>query len=190
MKRTALIGSTLLLAVAMLAAQTSTSPARNQENSQRASNFVIYLPAPTCPVSMHALQGSGTGLVAVRGEQHVAVFSQRIHLILTNPKSSKIAGAKVKVFGLSEKTRIEQASSDQLDLRNRDGASDLTRTLDVTFAPEGEKDASTDLVLPGFTSVSSIHLESIRYQDGSTWAVAGPQACHVAPDPMMLIADR
>jgi hypothetical protein len=190
MKRTVLVGSTLLLPVAILAAQTSTTPATSLENTQRASNFVIYLPASTCPVSMHALQGSGTGLVAVRGEQPVAVFSQRIHLILTNPKSSKITGAKVMVFGLSGKNRIEQASSDQLDLTNRDSASDLTRTLDVTFAPEGDKDVATDLVLPGFTSVSSIHLESIRYQDGSTWTVAGRQACHVAPDPLMLVADR
>jgi hypothetical protein len=190
MMRSAQVGSALLLAVAMLAAQTGTTPATRQEDSQRATSFIISLPAPTCPVNMRALQGSGTGLVAVRGEQKAAVSSQRIHLILTNRTSSKIAGAKVKVFGLSGKNRIEQAWSDQLALTNWDKVSDLTRTLDVTFAPEGDKDVATDLVLPGFTSVSSIRLESIRYQDGSTWALAGPQACYLAPDRIMLVADR
>jgi hypothetical protein len=33
-------------------------------------------------------------------------------------------------------------------------------------------------------------LESLTYKDGSTWTVAGRQACRVAPDPMMLVADR
>jgi hypothetical protein len=190
MKRAAELGLTLFLAMTPLAAQSTATPSPTQENTQTSANFVLYLPAPTCPVSMHALQGSGTGLVAVRGEEHVSGFSQRIHLILTNPKSAKIAGAKVKVFGLSGKNRIEQASANQLDLTNRKNTFDLTRILDVAFTPEGENDVATDLVLPGFTSVHSIQLESITYKDGSTWAVNGRQACRVAPDPLMLVAGR
>jgi hypothetical protein len=138
---------------------------------------------------MHALQGSGTGLFAVHGDQRVEGFSQRIHLILTNPRSAKIAAAKVKVFGLSGKNRVERASA-SLDLTNQKGASDLIRSLDVAFTPEGEKDVATDLILPGFTSVQSIYLESLTYKDGSTWTVAGHQSCHVAPDPLVLVADR
>jgi hypothetical protein len=190
MKRAVLVGFAFLFAVATSVAQSSATPPADRENAQTATNFVLNLPAPTCPVSMHALQGTGTGLVAVRGGQPVAGFSQRIHLILTNPKSAKIAAAKVKAFGLSGKNRIEQASTNQLGLTNQQAAFDLTRTLDVTFTPEGEKDVATDLILPGFTSVGSIQLESLTYKDGSTWAVAGREACRVAPDPFVLIADR
>ncbi len=193
MKRATVLGLTFLFAVTSLAAQNSATASSGRTDSQATTNFVLYQPAPTCPVSMHALQGSGTGLVAVRDEQRVSGSSQRIHLVLTSSKSAKIAGARLKVFGLSGKNRIERASDNPntpLDRTNRKNTFDLTKTLDVTFTPEGETSVATDLVLPGFTSVLSIQLESLSYKDGSTWAVAGQRACHVAPDPMMLVADR
>jgi hypothetical protein len=193
MKRAFSVGFAFIFAVTTLAAQSSATPPASHENTQTATNFVLNSPTPTCPVSMHALQGTGTGLLAVHGDQRAAGFAQRIHLILTNPMSAEIAAAKVKVFGLSSKNRVEQASANQngtLDLRNQKGSFDLTRTLDVAFTPEGEKDVAADLVLPGFTSVGFIQLESLTYKGGSTWAVAGRQACRVAPDPLVLIADR
>jgi hypothetical protein len=186
MKRAAFVGLCLSLAATMASAQ----EAARSTAQQSSKDFVMVLPASTCPVSMHALQGRGSGLVAVRDEKPIEDPSQRVHLILSNPRSAVVAGAKVKVFGLSGKNRLERTSDHSLDLTNREGASDLTRTLDVTFAPEGEKDVSTDLVLPGFTSVRSVELESLTYKDGSTWAVAGQHSCHVAPDPIMLVADR
>jgi hypothetical protein len=133
---------------------------------------------------MHALQGAGTGLVAVHGDQRMAGFSQRIHLILTNPKSTKIAVAKVKVFGLSGKNRVERASYSSLTSQISKQVRPDKDPRCCTFTTEGERDVATDLVLPGFTTVLSIQLESLTYKDGSTWAVAGRQACHVAPDPM------
>jgi hypothetical protein len=190
MKHAVELGFTLLIAATTLGAQSNTTSAASQQSAPTATNFVLYLPSPTCPVSMHALQGSGTGLVAVHDDRRAKGFSQRIHLILSNPKSAKIAGAKVKVFGLSAKNRVEQTSVNQLDLTNQRKSFDLMKTLEVTFAPEGDKDVATDLVLPGFTTVLSIQLESLSYKDGSTWAVAGRQACHVAPDPLVLVADR
>ena len=190
MKRAAVIGFALLFAVATSVAQNSATQPASQERSQTATNFILNLPAPTCPVSMHALQGTGTGLVAVHGDQRVAGFSQRIHLIVTNPKPSKIAGAKVKVFGLSGKNRVEPASYSTLDLTNQTSKFDLTKTLDVAFTSEGERDVATDLILPGLTTVLLIQLESLTYKDGSTWAVAGRRACQVAPDPLVLVAGR
>ncbi len=193
MKRATVLGFAFLFAVTWSAAQNRATASSGRTDAQAATNFVLDLPAPTCPVSMHALQGSGTGLVPVRGEQRVSGSSQRIHLVLNSSKSAKIVGAKVKVFGLSGKNRIEKASvnpNTTLDLTNQKSTFDVTRTLDVTFTPESETSVATDLVLPGFTSVLSIQLESLSYKDGSTWAVAGQRACHVAPDPMMLVADR
>ncbi len=191
MKRVAVFGFGLFLATTMLGAQEAPSPSVRQNNIQQSSkDFVMYPGAPACPVSMHALQGHGSGLVAARDAKPIEGPSQRIHLVLSNPKSAMVASAKVKVFGLSAKDRLERTSDRSFDLTNRDGASDLTRILDVTFAPEGEKDVSTDLLLPGFTSIRSVELESLTYKDGSTWTVDGMQTCHVTPDPIMLLADR
>jgi hypothetical protein len=72
------------------------------------------------------------------------------------------------------------------------GASEISKTLNVTFAPEDEKSVSAELVLPGFSSVTFVQLKSVTYQDGSAWKVDGQaeQACRVAPDPLMLIANQ
>jgi hypothetical protein len=99
-----------------------------------------------------------------------------------NPKPKQFASAKVVVRGLSPK-------SHSLLTENARPA-DLTKTLDVTFVREDEMTVSADLVLPGFTSVTSIELQSVTYQDGSTWSVADHQVCRVAPDPFMLIANQ
>jgi hypothetical protein len=106
--------------------------------------------------------------------------SQRIHLILQNPQSKTYASAKIVVRGLSPKGRsllTERARTD-----------DLAKALDVAFVPDDEKSVSADLLLPGFTSVTAIELQSVTYQDGTTWSVADHLACRVAPDPLMLIA--
>jgi len=193
MKRAAVLAIFFAVAISTLPAQDKAVPSPTRENAPAATNFVVVLPMAACPVNMHALQGSGTGLVAVRGEAKVTGFVQRIHLVLSNTGSKQIVGAKVKVSGLSGKNRVERASSAMdltLDPGQQSGPGVLTRMLDATFVPESEKEAATDLVLPGFTSVRSIQLESITYKDGTTWAVPGRQACHVAPDPMMLVADR
>lgn len=178
MKHVLLIGSTLLFATTVLAAQSST-PAAPQ--IQTASKMVLAIPVPgeSCPVSMHALQGSGHGMIAVKNQPPVNGFVRRIHLILGNRTTAKVVSATAVVHGYSGKGRMEQTSS------NQEG--DLTKTIDVSFTPE-DNGVAADLVLPGFTAVSSIRLESIVYSDGTTWKVGGEQICRVAPDPFMLVA--
>jgi hypothetical protein len=177
MMRVACIGLSSVLIAATLAAQ-------NNASKPSAGPATNLMGSSTCPVRMHALQGSGFGLVKVRGEQHLNSPGQRIHLILANPKSMKVAGAKVTIHGLSPKSRVARA------LSNSEGPSDLTKSVEVTFTSEDETSVFADLVLPGFSSITSIELQSIRYQDGTIWSVAGLQACQVVPDPLMLIAGR
>jgi len=193
MKRAAVLAIFLAVAISTLPAQDKAVPSQNGENAGATTNFVVVLPRDACPVNMHALQGSGTGLIAVRGEKQTNGSVQRIHLVLSTAESKQIVGAKVKVSGLSGRNRVERASSAMdltLDPGQKSSPAVLTRRLDAAFMPENDKEAATDLVLPGFTSVRSIQLESITYSDGTTWTVPGLQSCHVAPDPMMLIAGR
>lgn len=178
MKTRLLIGSTLLLAATALAAQ---SPAAPQAQPSAKTVFVFPSSDASCPVSMRALHGTGQGSIAVKNQAPPSGVSQRIHLILGNKQTAKVVSAKIDVLGYSGKPRMAQASSD--------ATGDLNRTIDVSFAPE-ENGVAADLVLPGFTAVSFIRLESIAYDDGSTWKVGGEQLCRVAPDPLMLVSAR
>jgi hypothetical protein len=186
MKRATTLSLAFLLCGTILTAQ--------NPGQQSATTFVVDLPASTCPVAMHASQSIGKNLLAVRGnQQHVDVMAQRIHLILSNFKSPNpkptIASAKVTVRGLSSKGRTIQTLSIQPG-STQPGTSDLTRALDVTFSPDTENSVSADLLLPGFTSVKSIELNTVTYADGSNWKVSAQAACRVAPDPVMLISNR
>jgi hypothetical protein len=175
MKRAIVAGSILLIS-SILAAQ-SADPVR--------SSSAILSVAPTassCPVNLHALQGAGSGMVAVRNAEPKSGPAQHIHLVLNNGNAPRPETGKIVVRGLSDKG---QTVPTQLSDSER---FDQTRALYVTFIPENEKDVAVDLKLPGFTSVSSIHLESIQYADGSTWKIAGGHVCRVTPDPMMLVA--
>ena len=146
-----------------------------------------------CPVEMQARQGSGRGLLVakdrpgqrpgqeqIRGDQP----SQRIHLILSQGTEKPIVQARVLVRGFGAKARMEHALSSEA------GATNLSRTLVVRMRPEGKESVAGELVLPGFTSVQTIELLALRYDDGSNWNALPRTPCSVKPDLLMLVADR
>jgi hypothetical protein len=175
----------LLAATTLASSQSHATPSRAQQSSSTTSAKAIELSAPgaACPVGMRALQGAGYGLVHVRGAEQPDVPGQRVHLIITNGVRGTARNAQVLVRGLSPKNRAR-------DVSGLDQIPDTSKTMGVTFQPEDATSVAADLVLPGFTSVSSVELQSITYQDGSTWNIARDEACRVAPDPMMLITER
>ena len=146
-----------------------------------------------CPVEMQARQGSGRGLLVAkdrpgqrpgqdqtRGDQP----SQRIHLILSQGTEKPIVQARVLVRGFGAKARMEHA------LSSADGATNLSRTLVVRMRAEDKDSVAGELVLPGFTSVQTIELLALRYDDGSNWNALLQTPCSVKPDLLMLVADR
>jgi hypothetical protein len=175
MKRAFAVASLFLLGAVASIAQNNPAPPSN--------DYVMYFPAPTCPVAMRALQGTGRGLLAVRDGKRIDGPSQNIRLVLAHPESKNVTAATITVRGHSGKSRIENASVAK-------DASLLARTLDVRMSSETSSEDFVNLVLPGFTSVTSIELNTITYGDGSTWTVSGQKSCHVAPDPFMLVADK
>ncbi len=179
MKYASAVGLGLLLAAIALPAQILTRPALTEKKDS-----AVLLPEPTCPVSMHALQGTGRGMLAVRDRKPTEGPAQHIHLILTSATAARILAAKVLVRGQSGSASIMPASD------KAESTSGVSRTLHLAFKSESADSVAADLLLPGFTTVRSIELQALTYTDGSTWAVAGEQACHVAPDPMMLVGSR
>jgi hypothetical protein len=162
------------------------------KTASRASVYVIPAPTgPDCPVSMHAQQQRRNGGRILTTSKWLSPrppgIEQRIRLILESASdSARVAGAKVTVRGTNGKGRTTQT----LMTQDQDAPSNATKILAITFDSGGDKGASADLVLPGFTSVQSIRLDSLTYSDGSTWNPPKGKVCRTAPDPLMLVGDQ
>lgn len=196
MKAASLLVFVLVCGCAVAAAQQA-SPASQSGNASGA----VFGPAPTstfvfeqpqaCPVSLEARQSGMTDLVKVKkGERSqqepnaetLSKPGQHIELIVPRAvDGNTIIGAVVTVRGLSARGRVARSA-------DGNGAGDLRRTLEISFTPKDDKAISADLVLPGFTAVESIKLETLRYADGSSHDYSGQKLCTVAPNPLMLIA--
>ena len=114
-----------------------------------------------------------------------SVTAQRIHLTLGKSKNPvMIAGARVTVRGTNGKWRTMPTSSIEKEQSN------ATKTLDIVFDIDGNGVESTDMVLPGFTSVQSITLDSLTYADGLIWSPKIGMTCRTIPDPLMLVSAR
>ena len=185
------VAALLLSGSVVVAQQTATPPAVQLANG----NTVWFVNVPggqPCPVRLQARQSGMGDLVKTRQTPDTQAESnprptQRIRLII-NPLAGKapataVVGATVTARGFSARARIDNASSSN-------APSDIRRTLNITFRTESDHSLSAELVLPGFTAVNSIKLETIEYADGSTRDLFGKKFCTVAPDPLMLVAGR
>ena len=153
------------------------------------SPSVYVLPVPSsldCPVSMHAQQQGGLGVLTARDDhgesRRRSGVAQHIRLILGDAKNSAtIVSAKVTVRGTGPKGRMTPT------VFNQDASPDAKKALVLTFKTDGSEGVSANLVLPGFTSVTSISLDSLTYADGSIWRPSNGRGCRTAPDLLMLV---
>jgi hypothetical protein len=138
-----------------------------------------------CPLDMRVRQGVGAKTMAVdRNGRQMEMFAARLILLLKdarreNPAEARMLGATVTVHGTTAKGQILPADT-------RPSASgEVVKTLEVRLTAYGEPEVSGDLLLPGFTSARMVDLDSVTYDDGSTWRLSGTDSCHVAPDLLM-----
>lgn len=176
MKRTAWLAFAFLFCSVAISAQ-------NESQSQKQLKFVIPVPlSSSCPVGMHARHEDGLHRrVLVNGATPAETPGLHLVLTLTDVRPTRITNATVTVHGLNGKKHLLQTGT------AHDGSGEVTKQLNLVFAAGEEKSASTDLVVPGFTSVSSIVLDSLTYTNGSTWKFSGRETCQVAPDGFMLV---
>jgi hypothetical protein len=149
--------------------------------------FAILNPTgPSCPVTMRAEHRS-SGSVMTAGAGVVSGIGQRIHLVFGETGiPARVTAAKVTVHGTNGQWRVTTATTRQ----TQQGSPYITRTLYPVFTHDRDDTESTELDLPGFTSVKSIRLDSITYADGSTWTAPDGGGCRVEPDPFMLVSSR
>lgn len=187
MKSAVVLSFALLVGSIALAAQTAIQDQKSygvaRMESLGAPNTPSTVEPPInlgCPVLLDAQHRADGDLLKV-DRSRPARPAQLLHLTLTSRDSRQILAARVRVHGLSGKGRVTQAQSGQ-------DSADATRTMNVTFSAGPDKASSGDLWVPGMTAVLSIDLNSVTYSDGSTWSFTGREGCHVAPDPLMLVA--
>jgi hypothetical protein len=143
---------------------------------------------PGCPVDLRAQRGPGSGLVITHGFEHHGPtgIAQQLHMTFTNRLPKNAVGVTLTVHGLTAAFRMMPAT--QSAGASSDGTINRTVHLDLTLDPKAN--ASTDLTLKSFTSVTRIDLDTIDYADGSSWKSSAAQTCRIAPDGLMLISAR
>jgi len=174
MERAAMVLFAILLSSITLAAQ---SPDQQQPQA-----VIVRIPVENtaCPVSLHARQGVGGDLLAVKNSRPKGA-TQLLHLILTSEDSRQITGGKVTVHGLSAKSRATKTLSAGED------SSDAVLSLSVKFSAGTNKDVFADLRVPGMTAVHAIELNSVTYAGGYTWKLPTGASCRIVPDPIMQV---
>jgi hypothetical protein len=177
MKCAAAVSLALFFGSIALAAQSA--------GQQQPSTLMVQLPPgnTACPVAMHARQGVGGDLLAVKNSRPKGA-AQSLHLILTNGDSKQIAGGEVTVHGLTAKGRVTKT------LSAKDDSSDVVRTLSIKFSAGANKDVFADFWVPGLTAIHADDLNSVTYADGSTWKLQAGTVCRTIPDPNMLVSGR
>jgi hypothetical protein len=143
---------------------------------------------PACPIDMHVRHGVGGAKVAVNqnGEKR-EVLAPRLRLFLNDLRTDKsgrrIVSATVTIHGANGKARLQPTDA------FTSGPGEMETTLTVALAEWGDPGVSGDFRLPGFVTASRVDLESVTYEDGSTWKLSGTEACRVAPDRLMRVGN-
>lgn len=181
MKPTAILPLILLIASGAAAQTLSASPRILWQGSPSPD-------ATNCPVGLEANHGSSyLARKTINGHEPNPGMpgnepGQRIRLKMTNKRLQDIASLEITVHGLSNKWRT-------IPLSSAPYKADLFKKLHLVLAVQPNGNASSDLALNRFTTVTAIDLDAVTYADGSVWRAPSPHACTVAPSPLMLASD-
>jgi hypothetical protein len=158
------------------------------QTSARNSTAVIGVTPGSinCPVDIRAKRGLGAGQMqrGLDNGQQDPGPSQNLHLTLTNSTYAQIVGVRVTAYGLNAKGQVTPAETASTT------SSAMQKTFDLKLNVDPKSVGSVDLVLAGFTSVTLLNVDSIRYAGGSTWQPTAQRTCHIVPDGTMLISSR
>ncbi|QHS51299.1 hypothetical protein [Edaphobacter sp. 12200R-103] len=130
-----------------------------------------------CPVSLQA-QRSGIPTVIVTNGR-VPIPAARLQLNWGNRQRKQIVAAAIFVHGFDATPRVIPAGSGTA------ASAELQKGFAVKLNLSGDGQATTDLTLQRFATVSSIELKSIEYADGSRWNISAGQNCSIAPNPYL-----
>lgn len=136
-----------------------------------------------CPIDMRAQRQSGVGAVVPTADRNKGPV-QELAFTLKNSTPKEIVDLQITVHGINSKGRVSPLKTSSAD------SSQIQKSLDLKLKIGPESRTSTTLVLPGFTAVRSIELDSVNYAGGSSWRSSTVHSCHIYPDATMLISKR
>jgi hypothetical protein len=177
MKPTAILPLAIVLIAAGAAAQTLSPRTLWQEP--------LSQDATACPVGLEANHGSSyLARKTINGRDSDPGMTgqepgQRIRLKMTNQRLQDIASLEITVHGLSNRWRT-------IPLSTAPYKADLFKKLHLVLAVKPNANASSDLALNRFTTVTAIDLDAVTYADGSVWRASSPHSCTVVPSALML----
>jgi hypothetical protein len=171
--------ASLALTAASVAQTAATPPATSTPIGSLPAVITMTTPHCSCPVGLRARPGVGGNIMTIDASDGVG--SQMLSLDLSNIGSRHITGAQITVHGLTAHGHVIPASS-YLD------AGTTTKRIDLALTVAPGATTSTNLLFKGFTSVSTIDLDSLTYADGSTWHASPQHTCQITPDRFMLVA--
>lgn len=178
-------------AAAGVPAQTAQQLAPTQPQAQAtqpapAAKQYIILRAQPCSVAMHATQGSSSQLVRTRNGSSTPMMRPR--LTLTPSDGRKIVSATVTAHGYPPSPGSVDLVAQLLSQPPKSHSRQIAKTLAVKFHAADNGAFTAQIPLPGFSAVTMIDLNSVSYSDGAIWNAPARNECHVAPDPLLLIA--
>jgi hypothetical protein len=185
MRHAGAISFALVLGSMTVLAQTS-----GRTNSQLAETAQLAVlramqPSGSCPVDMQAQRQISVQSQAVTtGSSRQAGPFQELHVTFTNSTLAQMVGMRLTVYGFNAKGQLSPAQA------TASATSTINKTVDLKLTVGPQSQASIDLRLAGFTSVSFINVDSIHYAGGSTWHPSAAHTCRVFPNGMMLISSR
>ncbi len=139
-----------------------------------------------CPVDISAKRGLGPGRMQPsldNGEQDPGP-SQALQLTLNNTSYSEIVGVRVTAYGLNAKGQFTPAEV------SSSASSAIEKSFDLSLKVNPKSTGTVELMLSGFSTVTNLNVDSIRYAGGSTWQPSAQHTCQVVPDSVMLIGSR
>jgi hypothetical protein len=171
--------------VLVLGSMTLLAQSSGRDSKQPAVARVVQ-GSVNCPVEMQAQWQFGRKWLQKlpANNNQPAGPGRGIKLTLTNSTFREIVGVRITAYGLNSKPQLSPARATAED------SSAIDKSFDLKIKVDPKSEASTDLSLPGFTSVTLINVDSIRYAGGSTWRPSTLHTCHVVPDGAILIGSR
>jgi hypothetical protein len=179
-----ILATAVLIGSDALAAQQPAQPAPPSKGIQ----ILVMPPASRCPIAMHARQGSSMQMFRTGDGDSQPLMTPT--LTLTPRGQRQIVAATVTAHGHPNEGGTTDLVAHRVDPDHPAGTPEITKTLTIKLIPGERGTVSAELQLSGFTTVQSIELNSVTYDDGSTWKFAAASGCSVAPDPLLLISTR
>jgi hypothetical protein len=147
----------------------------SSQGSETRSISLTNIATPSdCPphIEVRALH-TASGQAKSIDNSDSAGIAQRLRVTVSNSQPVEIVQTRITVRGHTGKGELSPANSLQT------GSSEATKSFNLALKIGVKQQASTKVLLPGFTSIISVNLDSVVFADDSSWHPSEGKVCHI-----------